>query len=115
MKTNLNLLLLCCVAVVLLALSSCRKDNNFSPQAPTPSSPDAKARTLGTSAIPAGFKVVGYMPSWAGNISQVQFTKLTHVIYAFVLPTNSGGLTAIDGGRLSSLASAAHANGVKVS
>ena len=115
MKTNLNLFLLCCVAAVLLALSSCKKDNNFSPSAPTPPAPDAPARSLGTSAIPAGFKVVGYMPSWAGNISQVQFTKLTHVIYAFVLPTNSGGLTSIDGGRLSSLASAAHANGVKVS
>ncbi|MGN8071855.1 glycosyl hydrolase family 18 protein [Mucilaginibacter sp. SG564] len=114
MKTKFNSFLLLCVAVVLLALSSCRKDNNMSPSAPTPS-PDVPNRPVGTSAIPAGFKVVGYIPSWAGDLNQIQYTKLTHLIYAFVLPTNSGGLTSIDGGRLSTLVAKAHANGVKVS
>jgi chitinase len=113
MKTNLNSFLLCCVAAVFFALSSCKKDNNMSPAAPNPT-PD-NSRPVGTTAIPAGFKVVGYIPSWAGEINQIQFTKLTHIIYAFVLPTNSGGLTSIDGSRLSSLVSSAHANGVKVS
>ncbi|HMG08038.1 MAG TPA: glycosyl hydrolase family 18 protein [Mucilaginibacter sp.] len=115
MKTNLNSFLLCCVAVVLFALSSCRKDNSFSPSAPTPS-PNANPRSLGTSAIPTGFKVVGYMPSWAGAVNQVQYSKLTHINYAFVIPTSSGGLGAIDNiPKLQSLVSTAHANGVKVS
>lgn len=115
MKTKFNSFLLLCVAAVLLALSSCRKDNNLSPSAPTPS-PDVPNRPLGTSAIPAGFKVVGYLPSWAGAVNQVQYSKLTHINYAFVIPTASGGLGAIDNvSKLQSLVSTAHANGVKVS
>jgi chitinase len=115
MKAKLNSFLLCSVAVLLLALSSCRKDNNLSPSAPTPS-PDAGARSLGTSAIPPGFKVVAYMPSWAGAVNQVQYAKITHINYAFVIPTASGGLGAIDNiPKLQSLVSTAHANGVKVS
>src|SRR6476620_2995630 len=35
---------------------------------------------------PNGFKSVGYMPSWAGNVNNVQYTKLTHINYAFVMP-----------------------------
>jgi chitinase len=63
----------------------------------------------------AQFKVVGYFPSWAGNVSDIQFGKLTHVNYAFVLPTSTGGLQALDNpSKLQSLVSSAHANGVKV-
>jgi GH18 family chitinase len=63
----------------------------------------------------AQFKTVGYLPSWAGNVSAVQFTKLTHVNYAFVLPTNTGGLQALENpSKLQSLVSTGHANGVKV-
>ncbi|RAV99470.1 glycosyl hydrolase family 18 protein [Pseudochryseolinea flava] len=61
------------------------------------------------------FKTVGYLPSWAGSVSAVQFSKLTHVNYAFVLPTNTGGLQALENpSKLQSLVSTAHANGVKV-
>lgn len=63
----------------------------------------------------AQFKVVGYMPSWAGNVGTVQYSKLTHINYAFLLPTNTGGLQAIENpSKLQSLVSTAHANGVKV-
>jgi hypothetical protein len=63
----------------------------------------------------AQFKVVGYFPSWAGNVNDIQFGKLTHVNYAFVLPTTTGGLQALDNpSKLQSLVSAAHANNVKV-
>jgi chitinase len=63
----------------------------------------------------AQFKVVGYMPSWAGNVSDIQFSKLTHVNYAFVLPTSTGGLTAVEGpAKLQSLVSSGHNNNVKV-
>jgi len=63
----------------------------------------------------AQFKVVGYMPSWAGSVSAVQYSKLTHINYAFLLPNSDGSLQAIDNAsKLQSLVSTAHANGVKV-
>jgi len=63
----------------------------------------------------AQFKVVGYLPTWAGAVSDIQFSKLTHVNYAFLIPTSNGGYQGIeDPGKLQSLVSAAHANGVKV-
>lgn len=61
------------------------------------------------------FRVIGYMPSWAGDVNQVQYGKLTHINYAFLLPTGTGGLQAIENpSKLQSLVSAAHANNVKV-
>ena len=55
------------------------------------------------------------MPSWAGDVNAVQYSKLTHINYAFLLPNTDGSLQAIDNSsKLSSLVSAAHANGVKV-
>jgi len=63
----------------------------------------------------AQFKVVGYMPSWSGSVSAIQYSKLTHINYAFALPTYTGGLQAIENpSKLSSLVSSGHANGVKV-
>ncbi|GHJ47745.1 hypothetical protein Cs7R123_50870 [Catellatospora sp. TT07R-123] len=66
--------------------------------------------------LPNGFKSIGYMPSWAGSVGSVQYGKLTHINYAFVLPNSNGTLGAVDNAsKLSSLVSTAHANGVKVS
>jgi predicted transglutaminase-like cysteine proteinase len=63
----------------------------------------------------AQFKVVGYMPSWSGSVSAVQYSKLTHINYAFLLPTATGGLQPIENpSKLQSLVNTAHANGVKV-
>jgi len=63
----------------------------------------------------AQFKVIGYMPSWQGDVNTVQYSKLTHINYAFLLPTATGGLQSIDNpSKLQSLVSLAHANGVKV-
>ncbi|MFC6087842.1 glycosyl hydrolase family 18 protein [Saccharothrix lopnurensis] len=67
-------------------------------------------------ALPAGFKSVGYLPSWAGNVNSVQYTKLTHINYSFALPNANGTLQGIpDPGKLTSLVNLAHANGVRVS
>jgi len=64
----------------------------------------------------AQFKVIGYLPSWAGNVSDIQFSKLTHVHYAFLIPNSNGSLQGIDNvSKMQSLVSAAHASGVKVS
>ncbi|MFA6435481.1 MAG: glycosyl hydrolase family 18 protein, partial [Elusimicrobiales bacterium] len=74
-----------------------------------------------TSAGTAGsFKVVGYLESWgaSGFEDHLLYKYLTHVNYAFVVPTASGGLspTYDDGGtQLNDLVARAHAAGVKVS
>ncbi|HYC85444.1 MAG TPA: glycosyl hydrolase family 18 protein [Chryseosolibacter sp.] len=61
------------------------------------------------------FKVVGYLPSWSGSPADIQYTKLTHINYAFIRPTTTGGLTAVDQpAKLQDLVSRAHAAGVKV-
>jgi chitinase len=63
----------------------------------------------------AQFKTVGYMPSWAGSPADIQYSKLTHINYAFIRPTTTGGLTAVDQpSKLQDLVSRAHAAGVKV-
>ena len=77
---------------------------------PVVTAPPAQAATF-----PAGFKSVGYLPSWAGSVTAVQYTKLTHINYAFVLPRANGTLGAVDNpGKLTSLVALGHANGVKV-
>jgi chitinase len=63
----------------------------------------------------AQFKVIGYLPTWGGTVSKVQYDKLTHINYAFLIPTNTGGYQPLDDpGRLQSIVTAAHAKGVKV-
>jgi chitinase len=66
-------------------------------------------------ALPNGFKSVGYMPYWSGNLSNIQYSKLTHINYAFVIPNANGTLAAIQNpAKLRSLVSQGHANNVKV-
>ena len=66
--------------------------------------------------LPNNFKSVGYMPSWAGSVNSIQYGKLTHINYAFVLPNSNGSLQGVpDPGKLQSLVSLGHASGVKVS
>ncbi|MCE6997221.1 glycosyl hydrolase family 18 protein [Saccharothrix sp. S26] len=76
----------------------------------------ATAPAAQATVLPNGFKSVGYLPSWAGSVNAVQYTKLTHINYAFALPNANGTLQAIpDPGKLSSLVTLAHNNGVRVS
>jgi chitinase len=88
---------------ILLFLISCQKNITG----------DSTGKTV-SRAVTGSFKVVGYLPSWSGAVSAVQFSKLTHIIYAFLIPTSSGGYEAIDDpSKLSSMVTSAHANGVK--
>jgi chitinase len=65
--------------------------------------------------LPNNFKNVGYMPSWSGDVNAIQYGKLTHINYSFVLPNANGSLQAVDNSaKLSSLVSLGHANNVKV-
>jgi chitinase len=73
------------------------------------------AAPAAAAAFPNGFKSVGYMPSWAGNVNSIQYTKLTHINYSFALPNSNGTLQAIpDPAKLSSLVNLGHNNGVRV-
>ncbi len=61
-------------------------------------------------------RVVGYFPTWQGDVNAIQYDKLTHINYSFLLPTAQGGLYGVSSGdaRLKSLVQASHARGVKV-
>jgi chitinase len=66
---------------------------------------------------PTTSRVVGYFPTWTGSIDSIAYSKLTHINYAFVLPTTSGALTGVPmsgNTRLLGLVQRAHAAGVKV-
>ena len=65
--------------------------------------------------LPAGFKSVGDPPSWAGSVNAVQYSKLTHINYAFVLLNYNGSLRAWRTPQALSPVARGHANRVKVS
>jgi chitinase len=63
----------------------------------------------------AQFRVIGYLPAWRGDINPAQLAQLTHVNYAFVHPTATGGLEPLqDPTKLKRLVKAAHAAKVRV-
>ncbi len=56
-----------------------------------------------------GGKIIGYFPSWSGSVSNIQFDKLTHVNYSFLLPKADGTLKPIENEtKLNQLVAAAH-------
>ena len=111
MKLNFNSYLLTGVCAVLFAFSSCKKDNraDFAPANEAP-----KNNQTTHAVTPATFKVVAYLPTWEGDVNAVQYSKLTHIIYAFLTPKTNGGLNAIENpGKFTSMISLAHNNNVK--
>ncbi|AZZ98026.1 glycosyl hydrolase family 18 protein [Pseudoalteromonas sp. R3] len=61
------------------------------------------------------FKIVGYFPSWQGAVSDIQFDKLTHINYSFLLPNADGTLQPLENlSKMTALVNSAHANNVKV-
>jgi chitinase len=65
--------------------------------------------------IPADFKVVGYFPSWSGDPKSIQYQALTHVCYAFAVPTFDGDYQAIaHEDKLYRLMALAHDGGARV-
>jgi GH18 family chitinase len=70
---------------------------------------------LGPAVAGAQFRVVGYVPSWRGEVRPDQLRQLTHVNYAFVQPTPTGGLEPVrNPQKLQQLVAAAHSLGVRV-
>jgi chitinase len=112
MKLNLNAYLLTGVFAVLFALSSCKKDNRNDIVPLHDAAPQSNQRVQAVT--PATFKVVAYLPTWEGDVNAVQYSKLTHIIYAFLTPRTDGGLNAIENpGKFTSMISLAHNNNVK--
>src|SRR5687767_9245919 len=63
----------------------------------------------------AQFKMVGYMPSWAGSVNEIQYTKLTHIIYMSAYPSASPeGMKVDNEQKLKDIIVQAQSNGVKV-
>jgi hypothetical protein len=68
------------------------------------------------------YNIVGYYPSWVngGNYyinspSKIDYTKYTHIMYAFAIPGSDGKIGGIDNGAvLTDLVTRAHAKNVKV-
>ena len=63
-----------------------------------------------------GFKVVGYYPSWKPDrLNSVDFGVVTHVCYAFAMPTAEGGLRDLENPETAkTLIRSAHENGANV-
>jgi GH18 family chitinase len=65
----------------------------------------------------AAHYIVGYMPSWQGEAGEIQYAKLTHIHYAFAIPSPSGdgSLLALENpAKLQQIVKLAHVNGAKV-
>ncbi len=64
----------------------------------------------------AGFKVVGYYPSWKPDrLQSIDFDVVTHICYAFAIPTSDSGLLDLENPDTArALLISAHANGAKV-
>lgn len=80
------------------------------------SAPSSASSSSVTSSVGStGLRIVGYVPSWSGVANNIQYNKLTHINYAFVLPTSEGYVTEVPNPELlRAVVSRAHANGVKV-
>ena len=61
------------------------------------------------------FKVVAYYPSWVENgLSKLRFDTITHVNYAFAIPTSDGSLRPLENPELAKkVIKKAHENGAK--
>ena len=61
------------------------------------------------------FKVIGYQPSWSGDVEKIQYEKLTHINYSFILPKSDGTFKEMPKPTiLNKLVKLAHAKEVKV-
>lgn len=62
----------------------------------------------------AEFRVVGYLPAWNNDFSNIQYGKLSHILWSFAEPQDDGSLTGLEGAKLTRLVTAAHGQAKKV-
>lgn len=112
MKKNIIFNVMLCL-MSLAGLVSCSKqvENGLGNESASQNQTDTDQKSVNKV---SAFKVIGYFPEW-GTVSRVQFTKLTHINYAFAMPNTDGTIKQIDdAGKLRELVSGGHAKGVKV-
>jgi GH18 family chitinase len=86
--------------------------------AATPTSPPATAapaEPASTGAPQNAFRIVGYVTDGDTSVGQIQFDKLTHINYAFIIPRADGTFGDVKNPwKLNDVVAQAHARGVKV-
>jgi chitinase len=81
---------------------------------PAPTSIPTPA-AAGTKPSPETFRIIGYAPSWDTAANEIQYDKLTHINYAFLLPKPDGTFEDIERpDKLRNIVTYAHNAGVKV-
>lgn len=75
----------------------------------------AAADTPGVPAKSGNVRVVAYYPSWRSDQSKLRYDIITHVVYAFAVPTPEGGLRPLEGAeQVPELIRNAHGAGAQV-
>lgn len=70
--------------------------------------------TPSTAQIQGRFPVIGYFPSWGGSAANLQYDKLTHIMYSFVNVSANGAVTQPNDARIKELVTLGHAKGSKI-
>lgn len=108
MKTKKLLNVMLC-AFVVLSIGSCSKKVENGPK-PGGLSDTKQSNNL---EVQGGlYKIVGYFPEW-GDVNRVQYSKLTHINYAFAMPDANGNLSINNPNLLRQMVAKAHNNNVK--
>ncbi len=85
----------------------------YRPASPTPMDTPIPPTVTPTSPTPA-FRIVGYVTDW-DMVDQIQYDKLTHINYAFLLPLADGVVSdVVNPWKLEEVVSKSHVNGVQV-
>jgi GH18 family chitinase len=65
--------------------------------------------------VTTSFRIVGYVTDWEVDVNHIQFDKLTHINYAFLIPNRDGTFAPLaNAGKLKEVVAQAHAQGVNV-
>ena len=63
----------------------------------------------------SAFRIIGYTPEWDTVVKEIQFDKLTHINYAFLLPRADGFFENLEHPeKLKEIVSEGHSHGVKI-
>jgi chitinase len=90
-----------------LLLSGCSTGGTLPPTEKEPTMTPENASTA--------FRIIGYAPEWDTRVQEIQFDKLTHINYAFLLPKPDGTFEELEQPqKLKDLVTEAHNHGVKV-
>lgn len=98
-------------------ISSSSASSSLANESSTASSESSSQSSLADASCPAGKHIVGYFPSWQGEVADIQYAYLTHILYSFLLPNSNGSLQPMETAsvsKLQALVNHAHGEGVKV-